>query len=190
MSEIKLRDLALLPNLISYTRLPLGALFPFVADRPLPALAVLAVAGITDVLDGWVARRSGRASATGAVVDPICDKAFALAVVVTLVAQGRIPGWGIPALLVREALELPLALWIGLSPRFRGARLETARANIPGKLATTVQFAAVLAAITWPAMLEATLVAAALSGLLAGISYWLRQIRRVRGAANAPPPAR
>lgn len=185
MAEFAARDLLLLPNLISYTRLPLGALFPFVSDRPLPALAVLVVAGITDVLDGWVARRSGHPTITGAVVDPICDKLFALAVVLTLVAQGRIPGWGVPALLTREVLQVPLALWIGLSPRFRGARLATARANIPGKAATTVQFAAVLAAIGWPAALEPTLWAAAAAGVAAGISYWMRQLRRIRTAAPA-----
>ncbi|EYF03969.1 CDP-alcohol phosphatidyltransferase family protein [Chondromyces apiculatus] len=182
MPEISARDLLLLPNLISYTRLPLGALFPLVADRPLPALAVLALAGFTDMLDGWVARGSKHATATGAVIDPICDKLFAMAVVVTLVVQERIPLWGIVALCTREVLQLPLVLWIGLSPRFRGARFAIARANIPGKAATVLQFAAVLAAIAWPPALTASLWAAAVAGVGSGVSYWIRQIRHGRGA--------
>ncbi|AKT38008.1 CDP-alcohol phosphatidyltransferase family protein [Chondromyces crocatus] len=185
MAEITPRDLLLLPNLISYTRLPLGILFPFVADRPLPALAVLAAAGFSDMLDGWVARSSRHATATGAVIDPLCDKAFALAVMLTLVVQGRIPGWGVVALLTREILQLPLVLWIGLSPRFRGARLSVARANIPGKAATVVQFAAVLAALIWPAALSATLWAAGVAGVVSGLSYWNRQIRHMQGQREA-----
>ncbi|MCC6554854.1 MAG: CDP-alcohol phosphatidyltransferase family protein [Polyangiaceae bacterium] len=184
MPSFSARELVLPPNLLSLARLPLAALFPFVAARPGPALAVLCAAGLTDVLDGWIARRSGRVTATGAVVDPIADKVFALAVVGSLLAHGRLPLWGIPALLSREILEVPLALWIALAPRFRGTRLEGARANIPGKLATMVQFAAVLCAIALPAALEATLIAAAVAGAAAGISYWARQLRRTRAARD------
>ncbi|MGK3990708.1 CDP-alcohol phosphatidyltransferase family protein [Sorangium sp. So ce136] len=189
MPPLSARDLALPPNLMSLARLPLAALFPFVATRPALALAVLCCAGLTDVLDGWMARRSGQVTRMGAIVDPIADKVFALAVVGTLLRNGVLPLWGIPALLAREILELPLALWIALSRRFRGARLSTASANIPGKLATTVQFAAVLAAIALPAALRPTLAAAAGAGAAAGISYWARQLRRAPDAASPPPGA-
>ncbi|WP_437782288.1 CDP-alcohol phosphatidyltransferase family protein [Sorangium sp. So ce1097] len=189
MPPLSARDLALPPNLMSLARLPLAALFPFVAAHPGPALAVLCCAGITDVLDGWLARRSGQVTRMGAIVDPIADKVFALTVVGTLLHGGALPLWGIPALLAREILELPLALWIALSRRFRGARLSTASANIPGKLATTVQFAAVLAAIALPAALRPMLAAAAGAGAAAGISYWVRQLRRAPAAANTPPEA-
>lgn len=182
MPMLSARELALPPNLLSLARLPLAALFPLVANSPLAALAVLGAAGVTDVLDGWLARRSGQVTATGAVVDPIADKAFAFAVVGTLLAQGKLPLWGIPALLTREIFELPLALWIALSRRFRGKRLSGAQANVPGKLATAVQFGAVLCAIALPAALEAVLALAAVAGAAAGVSYWARQLRRVRGA--------
>lgn len=185
MPSFSIRELALPPNLLSLARLPLAALFPLVGDRPAPALAVLFAAGLTDVLDGWIARRSGRVTATGAVVDPVADKVFALAVVGTLIARDQLPLWGIPALLAREILEVPLALWTAFSRRFYGARLEGASANVPGKLATVVQFAAVLSAIALPAILTATLAAAAVTGAGAGVSYWARQLRRPR-AASAP----
>ncbi|WP_437678536.1 CDP-alcohol phosphatidyltransferase family protein [Sorangium sp. So ce131] len=187
MPTLSARDLALPPNLMSLARLPLAALFPVVATRPALALAVLCCAGLTDVLDGWLARRSGQVTRTGAIVDPIADKVFALAVVGTLLASGALPLWGIPALLARELLELPLALWIALSSRFRGARLSTASANIPGKLATAVQFAAVFTAIALPEALPAMLAAAAVAGAAAGASYWARQLRRLPGAEKNPP---
>lgn len=187
MSTLSARDLVLPPNLMSLARLPLAALFPVVATRPALALTVLCCAGLTDVLDGWLARRSGQVTRTGAIVDPIADKVFALAVVGTLLQSGSLPLWGIPALLARELLELPLALWIAVSRRFRGARLSTASANIPGKLATTVQFAAVFTAIALPAALPTMLAAAASAGAAAGVSYWARQLRRAPGAAKTPP---
>lgn len=184
MPTLSARDLALPPNLVSLARLPLAVLFPLVAERPALALAVLCGAGLTDVLDGWLARRLGQVTPTGAVVDPIADKVFALAVVSTLLEHGMLPLWGTPALLSREILEMPLAVWIAVSRRFRGVRLAHASANIPGKLATTVQFAAVLTAIQLPSALPVMLVAAAAAGAAAGVSYWARQLRGARAAAT------
>ena len=76
-------DLGRAPNLLSLARIPLALLFPF-ASRSVPAaLLVLGLAGLTDVLDGWLARRLGAETAIGAVIDPVADKIFALTVMVT-----------------------------------------------------------------------------------------------------------
>lgn len=88
------QELLLPPNLLSMLRLPLAAIFPFAAASEDGALLVLALAGVTDVLDGYLARRDRQVTATGAVLNPIADKVFALSVVSTLIAQGRIPRWG------------------------------------------------------------------------------------------------
>ena len=45
-----------LPTALTLCRLPLAVAFPFVRDRPVAAIAVLAAAGLTDVLDGALAR--------------------------------------------------------------------------------------------------------------------------------------
>jgi cardiolipin synthase len=175
-------DLARPPNLLSLARLPLAVLFPF-ASRSAPAsLAVLGLAGLTDVLDGWLARKTGAETALGAVVDPVADKAFVLSVMVTLLAEGRLPRWGIPALLTREILEAPLLVWV-LARGPRGPRGE-ARANVPGKVATAAQFAAVLSAIVWPRVLPAALGITAVAGGVAGIGYWMRELRRGPVAAG------
>jgi cardiolipin synthase (CMP-forming) len=180
MPRYRLADLALLPNVLSALRIPLAFAFPFVVTSPRAALAVLLAAALTDVLDGWLARRTGQVTAVGAVVDPIADKVFATTVVVTLLVHRELPLWALPALLAREILEAPLVLWILLSRSFRGARKATAKANIPGKLATTVQFVAVFSAIAVPYLLDAALVAAAIAGSLAGVSYWTRELHRLR----------
>lgn len=185
MPRYRLADLALLPNVLSALRLPLALAFPFVAGNVQAALAVLLAAALTDILDGWLARRMGQVTAVGAVVDPIADKVFAITVVVTLLVRHEMPTWALPALLSREILEAPLVIWVLVNHSYRGARKAAASANIPGKLATTVQFVAVLSAIAAPDLLEVCLVAAAVSGLLAGVSYWHRELHRVRHARRS-----
>ena len=53
------KDLLLAPAWLSWLRLPLAACFVAFVDRPLVAVSVLMAAGLSDVLDGWVARRCG-----------------------------------------------------------------------------------------------------------------------------------
>jgi CDP-diacylglycerol--glycerol-3-phosphate 3-phosphatidyltransferase/cardiolipin synthase len=182
MAEIVLSDLRKPANLLSLSRIPLGVAFPFVHDTR-ALVAILAASGITDVLDGFVARRRGEATAMGAVVDPIADKIFAVSVVVTLFVRGALPGWGIAALTAREIIEAPLVLWILLHPPARRTRREEAKANVPGKVATTVQFAAVLCALSATAWVVPALLAAAVAGGVAGASYVAREIRWARARA-------
>jgi cardiolipin synthase len=63
-----------LPDLLTALRLPLAGLFLATDDR-LTRLCIVAVAGISDVLDGFWARRVG-SSRMGVILDPICDKVF------------------------------------------------------------------------------------------------------------------
>lgn len=57
------------------------------------ALAVFVVAGITDGLDGFVARRHGQRSALGAVLDPIADKLLLISAVIVLTILNELPRW-------------------------------------------------------------------------------------------------
>jgi CDP-diacylglycerol--glycerol-3-phosphate 3-phosphatidyltransferase/cardiolipin synthase len=173
------KELLLPPNLMSLLRLPLALAFPFAARSKGGALVVLALAGLTDVLDGQLARENGQVTATGALLDPIADKVFALSVVGTLVAQGKLPAWGIPALLAREILEAPLVLYMMREARQgKAAPVNDVRANRSGKLATTAQFAAVMAALEMPALRGVMLVVAAATGTAAGLGYWRRELAR------------
>jgi len=60
---------------------------------PGPAAALLAAAGLTDWLDGFLARRLGHTSALGSYLDPLGDKALAASVALTLAALGAAPWW-------------------------------------------------------------------------------------------------
>lgn len=176
MGRYRLRHALLIPSLISLTRLPLAGLFVMAVDTPSVALFLLVLAGGSDMLDGWLARRLGQATATGAVIDGITDKAFMATVVVCLVVRGPLEPWGALQLATRELGELPLVLWWATHHDKRRARAEDPKANALGKLCTTVQFIAVLAALLNYAWLPWALAASAFLGLLAAARYWRREL--------------
>jgi CDP-diacylglycerol--glycerol-3-phosphate 3-phosphatidyltransferase len=64
----------------------------------------------TDWLDGQIARRSGRTSPFGSLLDPIADKILVLAVLIVLIDQGVFPGWMVAAIVAREFLISGLRL--------------------------------------------------------------------------------
>src|SRR5919201_562539 len=68
------------------------------------ATAVFAVAMTTDWFDGRVARRHGRTSPLGSLLDPVADKVLVLAVLVMLVGEHVVPAWMVAAIVVREIL--------------------------------------------------------------------------------------
>ncbi|MEZ4302925.1 MAG: CDP-alcohol phosphatidyltransferase family protein, partial [Polyangiaceae bacterium] len=182
MGLFRARDLLLPPSLLSLARLPLAAAFPFVHGRPWLAFAVLVTAGFSDVLDGWWARRHHQATSTGALVDPITDKIFVLTVVITLVVAGDLDLVSVLLLSTRELGELPLVLWLSIDRAARTKRKDHPRANLPGKLATALQFAAVTAALfhlSWTPVLVYT---TAVAGAVAAAVYWARELRPVRPA--------
>lgn len=84
-----------IPNLISFGRLcavPLA--FWLVIDHALGGAFILFVlAGASDAVDGWLARRAGGGNAIGAVLDPMADKALLVTMYVTLAAIGAVPDW-------------------------------------------------------------------------------------------------
>jgi CDP-diacylglycerol--glycerol-3-phosphate 3-phosphatidyltransferase len=73
------------------------------------ATAVFAVAMATDWFDGWWARRTGRASDLGRLLDPVADKLLVMAALIMLV--GRVlPAWMVAAIIAREFLVTGLRL--------------------------------------------------------------------------------
>lgn len=171
------RDLLLPPSLISLVRVPLAVLFPFTIDRPGAALVVLGAAGLSDILDGWVARRFQQETAIGAMADALSDKAFALTVVLALLSRGRL-GWLELFLLgTRDLGELGLIAWFLW--RTRGKRASEQRADSWGKATTFLQFAALggavlsLEHVLWPAL------AAGACGAMAAGHYARRLAREL-----------
>jgi CDP-diacylglycerol---glycerol-3-phosphate 3-phosphatidyltransferase len=72
--------------------------------------AVFIVAMATDQIDGWLARRQGRTSQLGSLLDPVADKILVLSVLIVLVGEGVSPGWMVALIVVRELLVSGLRL--------------------------------------------------------------------------------
>lgn len=117
-----------LPNRITISRILLIFVFVLLANVDsekmnflaiTPALAyschVLAVlvailAGLTDLLDGYLARKYGWESDFGRLIDPLADKVFMVAMFVMLCEYRIIPGWMVIVILTREFLVTGLRL--------------------------------------------------------------------------------
>jgi cardiolipin synthase len=106
-------------NLLTLARLvALPAIPVLVVNGHLKAGLILFLAGgLTDVLDGWLARRRGDATDFGRIFDPIVDMAFNTALFVALHAVRLIPDWLLGLVLVRYGLLAFGAVGISL---FRG----------------------------------------------------------------------
>jgi CDP-diacylglycerol--glycerol-3-phosphate 3-phosphatidyltransferase len=74
------------------------------------ATALFVVAMTTDWFDGRVARRYGRTSQLGSLLDPVADKILVISVLVVLIDQGVFPGWMVAAIVAREFLVSGLRL--------------------------------------------------------------------------------
>lgn len=172
--------LGLAPNLLTLSRIPLAVAFPFTRDRPIAGLAVLGIAGLTDVLDGYLARKLRQESEIGQVLDPIADKVFAGVVIATLVFEGRLPDWGAPLLLVREAFELLAAGFVLSTPGRARARYGREAPTWAGKLTTFAQYAAAMAAFAAPRLVPAAIAVAGACGLVAGVQYAVRELAPAR----------
>jgi cardiolipin synthase len=82
------------PNLLTFSRLVAA---PFIGyailhDAHTLALGLFAYAGVSDLLDGWIARRWKLQTVVGSVVDPMADKILMTVLTVCFAVQGALPG--------------------------------------------------------------------------------------------------
>ncbi len=122
-----------LPNAISALRLlgiPVFLWLVLGPEEDAIALGVLMLAGITDFLDGWLARRLGQQTVVGQILDPVADRLYILAVVVGLALRDVIPWWMAISLPLRDAL-----MWL-LVPLLRTRGYSALPVHFLGKAAT------------------------------------------------------
>ena len=105
----KLRSILNFPNLLTLSRLIgipvlVWLLVARFAGHDQWAAALFLVFSATDTLDGQLARRLGSVTELGKFLDPLADKLFVLAVLVTLVQEGMLPAWVVVVIFSRELL--------------------------------------------------------------------------------------
>jgi CDP-diacylglycerol--glycerol-3-phosphate 3-phosphatidyltransferase len=120
------RDIRTVPNIITLSRIfliILGASVYFYVSRPW-GIVLAIVAGVTDYLDGYMARRTGQVTRLGEILDQFCDLCFESLLIIIATVQGFFPPVVICAYLFRE-------FWVAAVRRFMAA----ARLNIPSSFA-------------------------------------------------------
>ena len=124
------------PNILSALRLvaaPIAA-FLILHGVDVAALCVFVFAGLSDALDGFLAKRFALTSRFGAWLDPVADKLLMLASFVTLTMVGEVPLW-LTALVIGR--DVAIVVGVGLA-RLMEAPLRIAPLTI-GKASTVVQ---------------------------------------------------
>jgi cardiolipin synthase len=95
-----------LPNLITFGRLltvPI-AVYLLMQSAYLAAFILFLLAGASDALDGYLAKRNNQTTELGAILDPLADKALLVGVYVTLGLQGNLPSWLVVLVVFRDVL--------------------------------------------------------------------------------------
>jgi cardiolipin synthase len=162
------RDQLTVPNGITIGRIALIVAFGVLLVRSADgwAIAVLALAGVSDFLDGFLARRWGQTTELGRVLDPAADRLLTVVVVLGLAWRDIIPWWLVALLLARDVVMGVALLWW----RRRGA--ATPQVTMLGKSATFALYVflplAYLAFDRWDGVHAFAVWAAAASA----IAYW------------------
>jgi cardiolipin synthase len=167
-----------LPNLITLARLlcvPL-AIWLIVEARYGVVFWVFVAAGVSDALDGWIAKRWDQRTPLGALLDPIADKALLAAVYITLGLAGALPQWLVILVVLRDLLI------VGGYPLIHGT--DAPQPLFVSKVNTLVQIALVgfvLARlgldIEADRLTAVLVVAAGITTVWSGLSYLVRWAR-------------
>jgi cardiolipin synthase len=167
-----------LPNVITLARLcavPLSV-WLMLQGRFMAAFWLFVAAGVSDALDGWLARRMGSNSAVGALLDPVADTALLVSVYVTLGLLNRLPDWLVILVVFRDLLIVGgvLALYVlGQPPKI--APLFVSKANTVAQICLA---ALALGLAGWgiqaSLLLDVAIAVVAASTLASGAAYVLR----------------
>lgn len=144
------RALFNLPNTMSLSRVVLALAFVLVSE-PWDRIALIAVAGFTDFMDGWLARHARNESTAGALLDPLADRIFVLVAISTYLVEGVLTTGQYFIFLTRDIATAVGFLVAKIIPTLRPAVF---RARLLGKIVTVVQLIALVAIVLLPELTD------------------------------------
>jgi CDP-diacylglycerol---glycerol-3-phosphate 3-phosphatidyltransferase len=191
-----------LPNLVTMGRVLFVPAVLYFMDNYSPVRSLIAallytVASIGDGVDGYLARSRGQVSVLGKFLDPVADKLMVTAVLVFMVALGRVPAWLVVVLVARDLAITGLrgiasseGIIIAAS---RGGKIKTAL-QLVGLIMLLVHFRYPLLGlginIDFNAAGLVVLYISLAASLISGVDYVLGFFRALGEAKHeAPPPA-
>ncbi len=144
-------SLRLLPNVLTIFRMILvGPIVYLLLSSQFKAACFLAMAaGISDLLDGFLARRFGWMTHWGGVLDPLADKILLVSTTLVLAWLGHLPSWLVLFIVARDLM----IVFYGYYYHFRIARLATATPTELSKWNTLCQIVLVVSimlGLAWP----------------------------------------
>jgi len=183
-----------LPNLITLGRLltvPI-TVYLLMQSAYLAAFILFLLAGASDTLDGYLAKRNNQTTELGAILDPLADKALLVGVYVTLGLQGNLPNWLVLLVVFRDVLIIGGVIILFL------VRLEVKmRPLIIIKIntATQIGLAAIVLAelglsLNIMGLVEAMVYLAGLTTVISGASYMVSWSRQMAGIEDDESSAR
>ena len=103
------REIVNLPNCITMLRITVIPVFFFLLVNPGRTLSLIigilfALAALTDLLDGYIARRYEIVTKTGKLLDPIADKLIISTAMILLIPIGRVPAWIVAVIIMRDLI--------------------------------------------------------------------------------------
>lgn len=172
-----------IPNAITILRLCLIPVFiwMFFSDTDLNyvwALIIYLFAGVTDLLDGYLARKYNVVTVVGIVLDPLADKLMLLTALACLTLVGILPIWALTIMMIIEGLQIISGIILYFHPR-----QDVIPANKFGKAATvlfalSVSLMMLAPNLTWThIILIAAILSKGVSFLSYGIHFFKRQSR-------------
>lgn len=156
-----------IPNVLSIIRILLVAVFCIVYFRPgmlIFAFLVILLSGISDLLDGYIARKFNQISDLGKILDPVADKLFQLSTVICFVISGAVPYWAVAIIIVKE-----LVMMIGALIYYNKSEVVIA-AKWYGKLASALFFISFLTVFFFQIM-EGSLAVSQLAHIIINIMF-------------------
>jgi cardiolipin synthase len=176
-------SLSHLPNIITLARIALvPVLILLLKDQEYAAgLIVFVIAGASDALDGYLAKRLNVQSRLGAILDPVADKLLLVSAYVMLTLLGHIPFWLVLVVVFRDLLIVG-----GYMLYTSHAGPVKMRPSILSKLNTLMQIALATlvlaqqaAGLDWPLTIYTLVVAVLITTVVSGAHYlWLWMIKK------------
>lgn len=159
--------LAAIPNGLSLGRLLLGLAFPWLPISWRPGVVILAA--ISDLFDGASSRYFNATSTLGRILDPVADKVFVAALVVTLILEGTLTLTAALLIGLRDLTVLAWVIW--LSARGRWTEMALMSPTYLGKVATAAQFVYLLTLLIFAEKSFPVFVVTAVLSGLAAVDY-------------------
>lgn len=187
--KVTKQEVFTIPNILSFLRIlliPGIVVLYYVYEEYMWATVLIIVSGLTDIIDGKIARRFNMISDLGKIIDPIADKLTQAAVVLCLSFRYPYMLWLFALMFVKELI---MAITGALSIKYSG---NVHGADWHGKIATVLLYAMMVIHLIWIDMPEVVsnmlLLVCAVMMIISLFLYTLHNVRRIQEGKSKHNP--